>query len=134
MVNWGTAEPWPLGDLKLLGTLCQHVRSKNQKHTHSTHLVFYHLHADLQAFPTDVADDLVLVPQLGQLGHDVGAHVEADPLRAVVLNCLSTRTILKPSGKAIKSHGTKGQGKSALTSSTDEAMAQATGFPPKVLK
>lgn len=67
---------------------CEELKKQTKKNTHSAHLVFHHLHADLQAFPADVANDLVLVPQLGQLGHDVGAHVEADLLGAVLLNCL----------------------------------------------
>lgn len=102
MVNWGTAEPWPPGSLRT----ARHVvpaceERKTKKDTHSSHLVFHHFHTDLHAFPTDVADDLVLVPQLGQLGHDVGAHVEADLLRTVLLNRLSGGHG-NPSTKAIK--------------------------------
>lgn len=56
------------------------------------HLVFDHLHSDHQAFPPDVPDDLVLVSELGQLGHQVGADQEAVALQTVLFDRLRRET------------------------------------------
>ena len=55
------------------------------------YLVFDHFHTDLQAFPTDVPDNLVLVSELCQFRQQIGAHVEADLLRAVLFDCLLSK-------------------------------------------
>lgn len=54
----------------------------------SKYLVFDHFHTDLQAFSTDVADDLVLVSEFRHLRHQIGPHGEADLLRAVFFDRL----------------------------------------------
>lgn len=56
------------------------------------YLVFDHLHSDHQAFPADVADDLVLVSELCQLCHEVGADLQAVPLQAVLPDGLRKET------------------------------------------
>lgn len=100
------------------------------------HLVFDHLHSDHQAFPPDVPDDLVLVSEFGQLGHQVGADEEAVALQTVLSDRLrkETPTLFTRWSKGNPRAGPVGGSRFLLTSSTAEAMAAATGFPPKVLK
>lgn len=54
----------------------------------SIYLVFDHFHADLQAFSTDVADNLILVSEFCQFRHEIGAHVKTDLLRAILFDGL----------------------------------------------
>lgn len=56
-----------------------------------SHLVFDHLHSNHQAFPADVADDLVFVPEFCQFCHEMGADVEAVLLQAVLFDSLRRR-------------------------------------------
>lgn len=58
------------------------------------------------------------------------AHFQTDPLRAVFFDSLINRKVFVLSLLLCvnETHA------DTLTSSTDEAMAQATGFPPNVLK
>lgn len=94
MVNWSTAEPCPPplprvgGGVSQCGTLFQHVRRTDCRSLQTQYLVSDHFHADLQAFPTDIADDLILVSEFCQFCHKIGAHIETDLLRAILFDCL----------------------------------------------
>lgn len=52
------------------------------------YLVFDHLHTDLQAFSTDVTDDLIAVSEFCQLCHQIGAHIKTVLLCAVFFDSL----------------------------------------------
>lgn len=54
----------------------------------SQHLVSDHFHTDLQAFSTDITDDLILVSEFRELCHQIGAHTKAVLLGVVLSDCL----------------------------------------------
>lgn len=146
MVNQGSTEPRTPGGRRAArySSMQGELGVLSQKHVH---LVFDHLHSDHQAFSADVADDLILVPEFCQFCHEMGADVLAVLLQLVLFDSLPRRRrvfvtmrskwyIYPPphSTKMEKNRWTNQQERFMLTSSTDEAMAPATGFPPKVLK
>ena len=51
-------------------------------------LVFDHFHADLQAFSTDITNNLILVSEFCQFCHQIGAHIKTVLLCAVFLDSL----------------------------------------------
>lgn len=89
MVNWGTAEPCPRGGSAW--HVVQSMWEKQNVSANTTNLVFDHFHADLQAFSTDVTNNLILVSEFCEFCHEIGAHIQADLLRAILLNSLSRK-------------------------------------------
>ena len=57
----------------------------------SQYLAFDHFHTDLQAFSTDIADNLVLVSEFCQFCHQIGAHIMTVLLQAIFFDSLVSK-------------------------------------------
>lgn len=93
-----------------------------QRHVY---LVFDHFHADHQAFPTDVANDLVLVSELGQFCHEMGADLQAVLLQTLLPDSLwnqPTRLLTKR-GKTHLSRSGAARGTRLRISSTGPTLS-----------
>lgn len=53
------------------------------------YLVFNHFHADLEAFSTDITDNLIFVSEFCHLRHQIGAHMKTVLLRAILSDSLT---------------------------------------------
>lgn len=62
---------------------------REMSHLFRTHyLVFNHFHADLEAFSTDITDNLIFVSEFSHLRHQIGAHMKTVVLCAILSDSL----------------------------------------------